>query len=165
MINRKHFLILLSGSALSISLVFFLSELALLPLPVSYAQQSGGASNNNSSTNSSGGIVSSHQPDASPEVAVITIKSDASGHVIFEPNQVTIKAGEEILIVNNYTSAQSFTSGNGPTDPMAGTAFDTGLIQPKQFVEFTSANLQNGQHYPFFSKATPSTKGTLIVSG
>jgi hypothetical protein len=69
------------------------------------------------------------------------------------------------LIINNDASPQSFTSGNGPNDPMAGTAFDTGLIQPGQFIEYTAANVQDGQQLSFFSRADPSATGTLIISG
>jgi plastocyanin len=162
MVDRKYLLIVLLSTALSISVA--LSVELSFSLQHVYAQQSGNTSNNNSSSNPAAGTTT-HKPDSSPEVAVITINSDASGHVVFEPNNVTIRAGEEILIINNYTSAQSFTSGNGPNDPMVGTAFDTGPIQPKQFIEFASANLQDGQQYPFFSQATPSAKGTLTLSG
>ncbi|AIF82300.1 hypothetical protein NTE_00218 [Candidatus Nitrososphaera evergladensis SR1] len=101
--------------------------------------------------------------DTSPNAAVIIIDTDASGNIVFKPNNVTIKIGEEILILNNSTSPQSFTSGKSSNDPTSGTMFDTGLIQPKQFTEYTAANLREGQ-YPFYSTAAPTTAtGTLTI--
>jgi plastocyanin len=102
--------------------------------------------------------------DTSPNAAVIIINRDSTtGSTIFTPTNVTVKVGEEILILNNDTAPQSFTNGNGPNDPMAGKLFDTGFIQPKQFAEYTAANVQHGT-YPFFSKTNPSVKGTLTIS-
>lgn len=101
--------------------------------------------------------------DTSPNAAIIIINRDASsGNIFFHPNNVTIKVGEEILILNNSTSPQSFTSGKSAGDPASGTMFDTGLIPPKQFTEYTAANLREGQ-YPFHSTAAPSATGTLTV--
>ncbi len=100
--------------------------------------------------------------DTSPNAAVIIINSDASGNIHFVPNKVTIKVGEEILILNNSTSPQSFTNGKGKDDPLSGKMFDTGLIQPKQFVEYVASNVAKGE-YPFYSTAAPSATGTLTV--
>jgi len=107
-----------------------------------------------------------HQPDSSPEAAVIIISTDSSGRAIFSPNNVTIRVGEEVLVLNNATTPQSFTSGSGANDPDVGTAFDTGLIQPKQFIEYTSANLQDGQQYQFFSRGSGGSEvGTIVMAG
>lgn len=100
--------------------------------------------------------------DTSPNAAIIIIDRDASGNIVFKPNNVTIKVGEEILILNNSTTPQSFTSGKSSSDPASGTMFDTGMILPKQFTEYTAANLREGQ-YPFHSTGTPSATGILTV--
>ena len=62
--------------------------------------------------------------DSSP-VAVINIGKDLQGNVTYVPNNLTIKVGEKILLVNNDTDIQSVTSGMGPEDPLGGKFFDT----------------------------------------
>ncbi len=98
-----------------------------------------------------------------PIVAVITISKDAQGNTIYNPQSVTIKQGEEILILNNDTTSHSFTNGMGPDDQLAGKLFDTGTIEPRAFIEYVASNLQPGT-YPFFSMSDPSAKGELVVT-
>ena len=98
-----------------------------------------------------------------PIVAVITISKDAQGNTVYNPQSVTIKYGEEILILNNDTTSHSFTNGMGPDDQLAGRLFDTGTIEPRAFIEYVASNLQPGT-YPFFSMSDPSAKGELVVT-
>jgi plastocyanin len=97
-----------------------------------------------------------------PVVAVITISKDAQGNTVYNPQSVTIKPGEEILILNNDTTSHSFTNGVGPDDQLAGKLFDTGTIEPRAFIEYVASNLQPGT-YPFFSMSDPAAKGELVV--
>jgi hypothetical protein len=94
---------------------------------------------------------------------VVTITKDAQGNSIFNPQNITIKTGEEILILNNETSPQSFKNGVGPDDPASWKLFNTGDITPKGFVEYVASNLQPGS-YPFFSASNPTVKGVLVVT-
>jgi plastocyanin len=98
-----------------------------------------------------------------PIVAVITISKDAQGNTAYDPQTVTIKTGEEILILNNDTAAHTFTNGMGPDDQLSGKLFDTGTIEPRGFVEYVASNLQPGT-YPFFSTSDPTAKGELVVT-
>jgi hypothetical protein len=66
------------------------------------------------------------------------------------------------LIANNSTKDHSVTSGSGPDDPMSGKFFDTGIIKPKGFHEYVTANLTPG-NYSFYSSADPQVKGQLVV--
>jgi plastocyanin len=98
-----------------------------------------------------------------PIVAVVTISKDAQGNTAYDPQTVTIKTGEEILILNNDTAVHTFTNGMGPDDQLSGKLFDTGTIEPRGFVEYVASNLQPGT-YPFFSMSDPTTKGELVVT-
>jgi hypothetical protein len=40
-------------------------------------------------------------------VAVITISKDAQGNTVYDPQSITIKTGDEILILNNEVSKNS----------------------------------------------------------
>ena len=100
--------------------------------------------------------------DSTPIAAVITISKGAQGNTIYNPQSTTIKMGEEILIVNNSSSPHSVTNGNGPTDPLSGKLFDTGIINPGAFTEYVASNLQPG-NYPYYSTSDPSVRGEIII--
>jgi len=94
--------------------------------------------------------------DATPIATLITITKDKDGNTIFNPQVTTINQDEEILILNNDTVAHSFTNGASPEDPMAGKIFDSGMIQPKGFIEYVAANL-SPRNYTFHTTTTDPT--------
>jgi hypothetical protein len=100
--------------------------------------------------------------NASPIAAVIIIGKDMQGNVTYIPNNITIKQGEEIFVVNNGTDTQSVTNGMSPDDPLAGKFFDTGPIRPRGFAEFVVSNVSPGD-YPFYSTNSTSTTGVLKI--
>jgi plastocyanin len=102
--------------------------------------------------------------DSTPIVAVITITKDKDGNTIFNPQITTIKQDEEILILNNDTVAHSFTNGETPDDPMAGKVFDSGIIQPKGYIEYVATNLSPG-NYTFFTKTDPTITAQISILG
>jgi plastocyanin len=137
------------------------SILLLQQQNAAYAQVSSGSNNTTSTTTD---LRSSVHPDvdSSPIAAVIIIGEDMQGNVSYIPNNVTVKVGEEILIVNNGTYTQSVTNGMSPDDPLAGKLFDTGPIPPRGFAEYVAANLSPG-NYTFYSTNSTSTTGVLTI--
>jgi plastocyanin len=115
---------------------------------------------NNTSTNAS--QVHS-EADITPIAAVIMINTDSEGNTVFQPQQTTIKQGQEILIVNNSTVSHTVTNGMGPNDPMAGKRFNFEPIEAGSFAEFLVSYLEPSQ-YPFYSKTNPDMKGEIIVT-
>jgi plastocyanin len=107
-------------------------------------------------------VVHSSYADVSPVEAAIIIKEDQNKTVFYQPNNITITVGGEILIANKATSDHSVTSGSGPEDPMAGKFFDTDKIKPNTFVEYATHNLKPG-NYSFYSSTDPQVKGQLAV--
>jgi hypothetical protein len=140
---------------------FIQSPVILQQEKSAYAQV---ASQGNNTASNASGLLSSIHPDvdASPIAAVIIIGKDLQGNVTYMPNNVTIKAGQEILVVNNVTDSQSMTNGMDPDDPLAGKLFDTGPIPPRGFAEYVAANLSPGS-YAFYSSNSTSTKGVLTI--
>lgn len=102
--------------------------------------------------------------DSTPIAAVITITKDKAGNTIFNPQVTTIKQDKEILILNNDTVAHSFTNGETPDDPMAGKVFDSGIIQPKGYIEYVATNLSPG-NYTFFTKTDPTITAQISILG
>jgi hypothetical protein len=93
--------------------------------------------------------------------AVIIIGKDMQGNVTYAPNNLTIKQGEVILVVNNDTNSQSMTNGMGPNDPLAGKLFDTAPIPPRGFTEYVATI--NPGNYTFYSTNSSSARGFLII--
>jgi plastocyanin len=101
-------------------------------------------------------------PNSSSVAGVIIITKNDKGTLIFKPQTLTIKPGEEIFIGNNDTSPHSVTNGISSNDPLSGKLFDTGIIKAKGYAEFVASNLNPGK-YPFYSIKDPSLKGEIIV--
>ncbi len=101
-------------------------------------------------------------PNSSPVAGVIIITKNDKGNLIFKPQTLTIKPGEEVFIGNNDTSPHSVTNGISSNDPLSGKLFDTGIIKAKGYAEFVASNLNPGK-YPFYSIEDPSLKGEIIV--
>ena len=102
--------------------------------------------------------------DLSPVMAVIAINSDmTNGSSFFTPYSTSIRAIDEILIINNSTSDQDVTSGTGPQDPKSGTNFNTGIISPGKFTEYVPYNLNPGT-YSYYSSQNPQMKGEIIIT-
>jgi plastocyanin len=102
----------------------------------------------------------SESQDATPISAITSITNNTEGKLVFSPSKITIKQGQEILVLNNLTTTQTFTNGDGSGDPMEGKMFSVD-IKPKGFAEYLS-NLSPGNH-PFYSKNDPSIKGELTI--
>jgi len=67
---------------------------------------------------------SSHsQADVTPIAAYIIMTKNNQGKEIFQPQNTTIKQGQEIMILNNLTNTETFTNGNGKGDSMDGKIF------------------------------------------
>jgi hypothetical protein len=118
-----------------------------------YAQVISAGANNNIDVNVT---------ESSFITAVIVIGKDMQGNVTYAPKNLTIKQGEEILVINNDTNVQSMTNGMSPNDPLAGKLFDTGPIPPRGFTEYVASNLSPG-NYTFYSSNSSSAKGFLTI--
>lgn len=171
-------LAILGTATVALSLIYIVPAYTQLLLPLqhgrsAYAQtvSQDNSNNNNTATtsapstaNTTGDLASLVHPDvdASPIAAVIIIGEDMRGNVTYMPNNVTMRVGEEVLIINNSTGSQSMTNGMGPDDPLAGRLFDTGPIPSRGFAEYVASNLSPGE-YAFHSTNSTSTTGVLIV--
>lgn len=107
-------------------------------------------------------VLHSSYADVSPLEAAIIIKEDQNKTAFYNPSNITITVGGEVLIANKATSDHSVTSGSGPEDPMAGKLFDTDKIKPNAFVEYAAVNLKPG-NYSFYSTTDPNVKGFMVV--
>ena len=104
--------------------------------------------------------ISHSEADVTPVAAYIIMTKNNQGKDVFQPQNTTIKEGQEIMILNNLTKTQTFTNGNGKGDSMDGKIFSID-IKPNSFAEYLS-NV-SPEDYPFYSKNDPTRTGHLIV--
>ena len=69
-------------------------------------------------------VQSSHsEAEVIPVAAYIVMTKNNQGKEIFQPQNATIKQGQEIMILNNLTKTQTFTNGNGKGDSIMKRSF------------------------------------------
>jgi plastocyanin len=95
----------------------------------------------------------------------LTILAGASvqGSPNFDPDTITVKKGDKIIVTNKDTLPHTVTSGTGPSDPNAGKQFDTSIIQARATADIDTHNANLGQ-YPFHCTVHPYMTGKLIVT-
>jgi plastocyanin len=99
-----------------------------------------------------------------PVSIMLTIPQGASvmGNPSYEPNPLTINAGETIMVENEDSTPHTVTNGKDATDPDMGKLFDTSIINAGDSSEIVTTDLKPGE-YPFFCSVHPYMTGTLDV--
>src|SRR5918994_6025057 len=104
-------------------------------------------------------------PAAAGAGASLTIPEGASvqGNPAYEPDPLTVSAGDVVEVSNQDTVPHTVTSGSGPEDPETGSQFDTSIIDAGATAQVDTANLAAGD-YPYYCSVHPYMLGTLTVS-
>ena len=97
--------------------------------------------------------------------ASLSILEGASvqGNPAYDPDPLTVTAGDVIEVSNNDNVPHTATSGSGPEDPESGSQFDTSIIDAGATAQIDTANLAAGD-YPFYCSVHPYMLGNLKVS-
>jgi plastocyanin len=97
--------------------------------------------------------------------ASLTIPEGASvqGNPAYEPDPLTITAGDTVEVSNQDTVPHTVTSGTGPEDAESGSQFDTSIIDAGATAQVDAASLVAGD-YPYYCSVHPYMLGTLKVS-
>src|SRR5512145_168229 len=88
--------------------------------------------------------------------------SSIQGNPDFEPDELTVKKGDTILVDNVDTMPHSVTNGESATDPNSAKIFDTSIIMGGESAELDTSNIDAGTH-PFYCTVHPYMTGSLIV--
>ncbi|HEX6294159.1 MAG TPA: cupredoxin domain-containing protein [Nitrososphaeraceae archaeon] len=96
--------------------------------------------------------------------ATLTILEGSSiqGNPDYEPDELTVKKGDTILVDNVDTMPHSVTNGESASDPNSAKIFDTGIIMGGESAELDTSNIDAGTH-PFYCTVHPYMTGSLIV--
>jgi cytochrome c oxidase subunit 2 len=95
----------------------------------------------------------------------LTIPEGASvqGNPSYDPDPLTVSAGDVVEVSNQDTVPHTATSGSGPEDPESGSQFDTSIIDAGATAQMDTAKLAAGD-YPYYCSVHPYMLGTLKVS-
>lgn len=114
-------------------------------------------------TGSSAGAAA--KPAAKPKADVtLTILEGAAtqGSPDYDPDKLTVKKGNTILVDNKDLMPHTVTNGKGASDTTSGKLFDTSIINGGDFKVLETTNVDAGDH-PFYCTVHPYMTGTLTV--
>ncbi|MGH9952172.1 MAG: cupredoxin domain-containing protein [Nitrososphaeraceae archaeon] len=116
------------------------------------------------STASPAGNQTNQTRSASESSVTLTILEGAAvqGNPAYEPDPLTVKAGDVIAVSNEDKAPHTATSGIGPADPESGNKFDTSIIDPGASAQIDTGDLAAGD-YPFYCAVHPYMKATIKV--
>jgi cytochrome c oxidase subunit II len=116
-----------------------------------------------SSSAASGNQTNQTGAAAGPSVT-LTIPEGASvqGNPAYDPDPLTVTAGDVVEVSNQDTVPHTVTSGSGPEDPETGSQFDTSIIDAGATGQVETANLAAGEH-PYYCSVHPYMLGTMTV--
>ena len=142
--------------------------------------QSSSEGANSTSANSTSANSTSAAPVASPSAAsgnqtnqtstaagpsvTLNILEGASvqGNPAYDPDPLSITAGDVVEVSNQDTVPHTATSGSGPEDPESGSQFDTSIIDAGATAQINTASLAAGDH-PFYCSVHPYMLGSMTV--
>jgi plastocyanin len=96
--------------------------------------------------------------------ATINIVQGASvqGSKNFDPDELTVKKGTDVSVVNQDTVPHTATSGTGPSDPNSGKVFNTNIINAGQSSKLSLAQVNPGQ-YDYYCMIHPYMTGKIKI--
>ncbi|HZD35210.1 MAG TPA: cupredoxin domain-containing protein [Nitrososphaeraceae archaeon] len=101
---------------------------------------------------------------AGPSVT-LTIPEGASvqGNPSYDPDPLTVSAGDTVEVMNEDTAPHTVTSGTDSKDPESGSQFDTSIIDAGATAQVDTANLAAGE-YDYYCTVHPYMVDKLEVS-
>jgi cytochrome c oxidase subunit 2 len=88
--------------------------------------------------------------------------SSIQGSPDYDPDELTVKKGDKILVDNVDTMPHTVTNGESGSDPNSGKLFDTSIINGGDSAEIDTATVDAGTH-PYYCMVHPYMTGTLTV--
>ncbi|HEX6646601.1 MAG TPA: cupredoxin domain-containing protein [Nitrososphaeraceae archaeon] len=88
--------------------------------------------------------------------------SSIQGNPDYDPDELTVKKGDKILVDNVDTMPHTVTNGESGSDPNSGKLFDTSIINGGDSAEIDTSTVDAGTH-PFYCMVHPYMTGTLTI--
>jgi plastocyanin len=121
---------------------------------------------NSSSSSNQTTIVNNTSPATSNAAMSVSIVPNAAtlGEKAFSPNPTNVKAGGTVTWTNDDTVLHTIKSGAGPSDPKAGSAFDSGFEALQKKGSTFSHTFSAPGTFPYFCEVHPTMVGKVTVS-
>ena len=107
------------------------------------------------------------QPQATEGTADVTLTildgSSVQGNPDYDPDELTVKKGDTILVNNADTMPHTVTNGESATDPNSAKIFDTSIIMGGESAELETSNVDAGT-YPYYCMVHPYMTGSLTIT-
>ena len=107
------------------------------------------------------------QPQATEGTADVTLTildgSSLQGNPDYDPDELTVKKGDTILVNNADTMPHTVTNGESSTDPNSAKIFDTSIIMGGESAELETSNVDAGT-YPYYCMVHPYMTGSLTIT-
>ena len=109
-------------------------------------------------------IVEPEENGAPADGPTITSPAGAliQGNPAYEPDTLTVQAGETVTYINADNAPHTITSGTGPQDPASGQAFDTSIVNAGASATIDTSGLEPGT-YAYYCLVHPYMVGELQV--
>ncbi|HEY6659403.1 MAG TPA: plastocyanin/azurin family copper-binding protein [Nitrososphaeraceae archaeon] len=126
------------------------------------------SSTNTTISESSGNVTSGSTQGGQSTVAAagvtLTILEGSSiqGNPDFDPDELTVKKGDKIVVNNADTMPHTVTNGESGSDPNSGKLFDTSIINGGDSAEIDTSAVDAGAH-PFYCMVHPYMTGSLTI--
>ena len=100
---------------------------------------------------------------AGPSVTLNILEgASVQGNPAYDPDPLSVTAGDVVEVSNQDTVPHTATSGSGPEDPESGSQFDTSIIDAGATAQIDTASLEAGDH-PFYCSVHPYMLGSMTV--
>jgi cytochrome c oxidase subunit 2 len=100
---------------------------------------------------------------AGPSVTLnIPEGASVQGNPAYDPDPLTVTAGDVVEVSNEDTVPHTATSGTGPEDAESGSQFDTSIIDAGATGQIDTTSLAPGDH-PYYCSVHPYMLGTMTV--
>ncbi|HET9612530.1 MAG TPA: hypothetical protein VFO92_00345, partial [Nitrososphaeraceae archaeon] len=100
---------------------------------------------------------------AGPSVTLNILEgASVQGNPAYDPDPLSVTAGDVVGVSNQDTVPHTATSGSGPEDPESGSQFDTSIIDAGATAQIDTASLATGDH-PFYCSVHPYMLGSMTV--
>ena len=123
-----------------------------------------GEGEGNATSTAAAGEGNATSPAAGGGGVTLTILEGSSiqGTPDYDPDELTVKKGETILVDNVDTMPHTVTNGKSGSDPTSGKIFDTSIINGGDSAEMDTSTIDAGT-YPYYCMVHPYMTGSLTV--
>jgi plastocyanin len=126
------------------------------------------SSTNTTISESAGNVTSGSTQGGQSTVAAggvtLTILEGSSiqGNPDYDPDELTVKKGDKIVVNNADTMPHTVTNGESGSDPNSGKLFDTSIINGGDSAEIDTSDVDAGAH-PYYCMVHPYMTGSLTI--